>query len=350
MTPFAGWEMPVQYSSIIDEHMAVRKFAGIFDVSHMGEIAVRGKNALNLLEKLTCNSVAAMQPGQVQYNAVLNAAGGLVDDITVYRVNETEYFIVANASNYLTVTQHLRSYAEGDVEIEDQSERWHLLAVQGPQSEECLLSALDLNLSEIGYFRFQDFSWKGKLLRISRTGYSGEDGFEIYSDNESGQAIWELILGTQRSKGLIPCGLGARDTLRLEALYPLYGHELNERWTPVESGIGWIVRKKSPPYLAMDRILREKERGVTAQVVPFQLLEGGVPREGYPVLDPSGVKIAQVLSGAYSPSLRHGIGTAFLPIAMRAAGTKLQIEARGRLLQAETVSGPFVRGSAKRGK
>lgn len=348
MTPFAGWEMPVQYSSIIEEHLRVRNFAGIFDVSHMGEIVVRGENALDLLEKTTCNLVSSLSDGQVQYNAVLNEEGGVVDDVTIYRVNATEYFVVANASNHESVSAHLQRYAVGKVDVENQSDAWHLIALQGPRSEEIMAKVLKLDLSDLGYFRFRDILFNGERLRISRTGYTGEDGFELYSSNETGVQLWDRLLQSGGPEGLLPVGLGARDTLRLEALYALYGHELSSDRSPVESGIAWIVRRKSPPYLGMERILDQKEKGPTQKVVPFRLLEGGVPREGYPILDSTGKEIGKTLSGAFSPSLKLGIGTALLPAGLAAAGERIQVDSRGRHLQAEVVAGPFVQGSVKR--
>ncbi len=349
MVPFAGWEMPVQYSSIIEEHVAVRTHAGIFDVSHMGEIVVKGPKSRDFLEFLTCNIVSALVDGQVQYNAVLNEAGGLVDDVTIYRISADNYFVCSNASNYESVFTHFKKYQTADVEIENESDRWHQIALQGPAAAGLFEKTTGVDCSDIGYFRFRDIEFQGALLRISRTGYTGEDGFEIYSDRESGVRLWNLLLEAGVSHGLKPCGLGARDTLRLEALYPLYGHELSAEWSPVESGIGWIVKEKTPPYLGYDRIMREKREGSAFKHVPFSLLEPGVPRAEYSAYaagaaEPAGV----VLSGAYSPSLKIGIGVARLPAALAAPETEFEIEIRGRRLKARVHKGAFVKGGAGR--
>ena len=343
MVPFAGWDMPVQYSSIIQEHQAVRKTAGLFDVSHMGEIIVKGPKSLDFLEFLTCNKVSTMQDGQVQYNVVLNENGGLVDDITIYRLNAEEYFVVSNASNYETVTTHFEKHAQNGVSIENQSDVWHQLAVQGPNAESIFTSVSGLQLNDIEYFHFRDLSYNGQSIRVSRTGYTGEDGFEIYSDIETGVALWDALI----AGGAVPAGLGARDILRLEAFYPLYGHELNETWTPVESGIGWTVKEKATPYLGYDLIQKHKRDGAPGRVVGFLLDGGGVPRDGYRVLAEDGEReLGPVLSGGHSPTLGQGIGSVYLPMDLAAAGTKLQIELRNRLVPAHVHRGPFVKGGA----
>lgn len=342
MVPFAGWEMPVQYSSIIEEHMAVRNGAGIFDVSHMGEILVKGKGSVSFLESITCNRINEIANGQVQYNAVLNEAGGIVDDVTVYRVNAEEYFIVSNASNYEAVEKHLRKYAPQDVEIENQSAAWHQIAFQGPHADDMMSDYLGKSLHSIHYYRFEDLSFQNKTIRLSRTGYTGEDGFEIYSDVETGLRIWKELLEKYSSKGLLPCGLGARDSLRLEARYPLYGHELNETLTPVESGIGWIVKEKDKPFFGYEKIISQKLRGSEFKVAGFILEEAGVPREGYDVISAGG-KLGKVLSGGHSPLLKKGIGTALLPAG---CPEEISIDIRSRPHAARLHKGPFYKGSA----
>ena len=346
MVPFAGYEMPVQYTSIIEEHHAVRNHAGLFDVSHMGEIVVSGADSARFLDSVTCNEVAALEPGRVQYNAVTNNGGGLVDDITIYCLSATEFFVVANASNHEAVTKHfLENKASYEVDITNRSEDWHQLALQGPKSVEVLKQATGLDCKHLQYFSFEDVEHEGERLRISRTGYTGEDGFEIYSEIETGVKLWRRLLANG-TVGIKPCGLGARDTLRLEARYPLYGHELNETWTPVESGIGFIVREKKAGFLGSERILAHKRSGAPGRVVGFTLETAGVPRDGFPVLDANGKALGQVLSGTHSPTLKKGIGTTYVPIGESAAGTSLKIEVRGRALPARVLSGPFVRGSA----
>lgn len=349
MVPFAGWEMPVQYSSILEEHVAVRTQAGVFDVSHMGEIVVKGPKSRDFLEHLTCNVVASLVDGQVQYNAVLNEAGGLVDDVTIYRISADNYFVCSNASNYEAVFAHFKKFQTVGVEIENESDQWHQIALQGPAAELIFEETTGVDCSAIGYFRFRDIEFQGALLRISRTGYTGEDGFEIYSDRESGVRLWNLLLESGAAHGLKPCGLGARDTLRLEAMYPLYGHELSAEWSPVESGIGWIVKEKTPPYLGYDRIQREKREGPAFKHVPFLLLEPGVPRAEYVAYaagaaEPAGV----VLSGAYSPTLKVGIGTVRLPAALAVPEQEFEVEIRGRRFKARVQKGAFVKGGAGR--
>lgn len=342
MVPFAGWEMPVQYTSILQEHAAVRKNAGIFDVSHMGEILVTGENAAHFLDSVTCNDVHAIEDGQVQYNAVLNENCGLVDDITIYRVNSREFFVVSNASNYERVTQHFQGLPHDGATIRNISSDYHQIAVQGPLAEKYLSEHLREDLSGIDYYRFKDVQFNGTLLRISRTGYTGEDGFEVYSEISAGIALWKDLLAKYQSQGLIACGLGARDLLRLEAGYALYGHELNETWTPVESGIGWIVKPKSIRFPSYEKVLRQKQEGTKNSVQKFLLKEAGVPREGYTVVDAAGSEIGRVLSGGHSPALQKGIGTAWAPT----GAAEIFIQIRDRKIPAELTKKAFVQGTA----
>lgn len=344
MVPFAGWEMPVQYTSIIEEHMAVRERAGLFDVSHMGEIMVTGARAAEFLDSVTCNDVASIKMGQVQYNAVLNENGGLVDDITIYRLKAEEFFVVSNASNYEAVTAHFQKLAPADVKIDNQSASWHQIAIQGPMAEKILCSVIGKDPEAIFYYRFNDLTWKGQPLRVSRTGYTGEDGFEVYSPKDVGIALWDSLLDAGRPLGLLPAGLGARDSLRLEARFPLYGHELNTEWSPVESGIGWIVKEKSKPFLGSARVLDHKKNSPPGRVAGFRLKAPGMARDGYSVLV-DGKPVAKVLSGAHSPVLKASIGTVYLPAA-HLQTVNLAVEIRDKQIPAELVNGPFVKGTA----
>ncbi|MEQ9362621.1 MAG: glycine cleavage system aminomethyltransferase GcvT, partial [Leptospirales bacterium] len=311
------------------------------------EIIVKGPKALDFLEFLTPNTVSAMQDGQVQYSAVLNAKGGLVDDVTIYRLAQDEYFIVSNASNYETVTKHFEKNSGDGVVIDNQSDQWHQLAIQGPRAEKIFTKITGLQTRDIAYFTFRDLTYKGARLRVSRTGYTGEDGFEIYSDVEAGVALWDALLEGGAADGLLPAGLGARDTLRLEAFYPLYGHELNADWTPVQSGIGWVAKEKATPYLGYDAVMDHKKNGAPGRVVGFILDGGGVPRDGYRVFAGDGTtELTTVLSGGHSPSLGKGIGSVYLPMQHAAADTPLQIELRNRLVPAHVHRGAFVKGSA----
>lgn len=351
ITPFAGWDMPLYYSSIIEEHEAVRNKAGIFDISHMGTISLSGDDALALLEKVTCNDVSTMKLGQVRYNAILNDDGGLIDDITIYRKEEKNFTLIVNASNRERVLTRLQIFATDSVKIEDLSPSLVLLALQGPMAEKILARLIGNDIREIRYYYFKLIQYQNELITISRTGYTGEDGFEIYAPISSGTSIWENLLELGKTDGLIPSGLGARDILRLEALYPLYGHELSEEWTPVESGIGWIAKEKSIHYPGYQRIIDQKKNGSKHLVTGIIMDENGIPRESCKIFDASGEReIGRVLSGAYSPTLKKGIATAFLPIEFTKNGTLIQIELRSKKFRAHVHSGSFVQGSAKREK
>lgn len=345
MVPFAGWEMPVQYTSIIEEHNSVRNSAGLFDVSHMGELIVSGADATEFLDRMCCNRIQDIKTGKVQYNAVMNDQGGIVDDITIYKISDTEYFVVSNASNYEAVFAHFSRYRTGAVECVNESDRWHQIAIQGPEAESILQSATGLDTSDIAYYAFDDRSINGKNYRISRTGYTGEDGFEIYTDVPTGLQLWQDLLHTGESR-LLPAGLGARDSLRLEAGYPLYGHELNAQWTPVQSGIGWIAKEKERPYLGYEQVMDHKQNGAPGRVVGFKQQPGGLPRDEYPVLNTAGENIARVLSGGHSPTLKQGIGTVYLPKELTESGTEIRIQIRDRQIPAHVHRGPFVKGSA----
>jgi aminomethyltransferase len=348
MVPFAGWEMPVRYSSIIEEYEAVRKTAGVFDVSHMGELIVEGDAAKDFLEKITCNRVSDVEIGQVQYNAVLNERGGIVDDITIYKEKSNKYFIVVNASNVDKVLKYLQSNIEHNVVVRNDSDKWNQIAIQGPEAEEILNLYMRIDTSGIGYYKFKDFDFKNEIIRLSRTGYTGEDGFEIYSSPSLGIEIWDGLLDNGKPYGLLPCGLASRDILRLESLYALYGHELNDEWTPVESGIGWIVKEKEIKYPAYHNIINQKKNGPDKKVCAFILEENGIPRENYPVFSKDGIEIGKVLSGAYSPILKKGIGTAMLPSNYFNPGTDIHIEIRSKKIPAKIVKGAFVKGSARK--
>lgn len=345
MVPFAGWEMPVQYSSIIDEHKAVREFCGLFDVTHMGEIRVQGEDAGKLLEAMCCNHVESLKEGKIRYNAVLNEAGGVRDDVTIFRRGPLEYFIIVNASNVDKIHRALLDYSATSglkPEIKNESDFWHLIAVQGPEAETILSAELGRDLSEINYFAFADLTIGGDQITVSRTGYTGEDGFEILSDAKTGVKLWQSLLQRDINGRPLPIGLGARDSLRLEARYPLYGHELSEDLTPVESGIGWIVKEKEVPCFAMDKLLQQKQQGTEKNVIGFVLKGPGIPREDYPVMQ-NGTRIGRVVSGSHSPVRREGIGTALLD---QPASQDLTVEIRGREVPIEILQGPFVKGTA----
>lgn len=343
---FAGWEMPIQYSSIIQEHLKTRAFAGLFDVSHMGEIFLEGNpdSLLPFLEKVTCNLVQSLKSNQVQYNAVVNENGGLVDDITLYKFSDSKYMICSNAANYDAVFEHLRKYLDSkEIEIRNESLNWHQLAIQGPKATSILESYLKKELSFIRYYHFEEVQLEGETIILSRTGYTGEDGFEIYSSPSLGIKIWKDLL--ELNSELIPVGLGARDTLRLEAKYPLYGHELNSERTPVESGIGWIVKEKTVPFLGMEKILQHKKQGTKYGICGLSLEESGVPRENYKVFNESNQEIGYLTSGTYSPCLKKGIALAFIKTEYHKDGKEIFIEIRNEKKKAKVQTTPFIKGS-----
>ncbi|XDD50501.1 glycine cleavage system aminomethyltransferase GcvT [Leptospira sp. WS92.C1] len=351
MIPFGGWDMPVQYTGIIAEHNATREVAGLFDVSHMGEIFITGKaeSILTFLESVTCNTVSSLSDFQVQYNAVLNEQGGIVDDVTIYKFSSEKYMICSNASNYESVASHLRKYLPASgVKLEDQSLQWHQIAFQGPKANEIFSKYLGRELDSIKYYHFSLLSFEGEEIIVSRTGYTGEDGFEIYSSIPLGIKLWNDLLKFGKPFGLIPCGLGARDTLRIEAKYPLYGHELNEKWTPIESGIGWIVKEKQIPYFCSEKILSQKKNGPSLRIAAFFLTEAGVPRENFRVLDSQGNEIGKTTSGTFSPSLKKGIGLALIQAEKIKDGEPIQIEIREQPKQAIITTKPLIPGSIRK--
>jgi len=352
MVPFGGWDMPVQYTGIIQEHNATRTHAGLFDVSHMGEIFVTGSEAdiLSLLEKTTCNKISSMYDGQVQYNAVLNENGGLVDDITVYRFSQTKYMICSNASNYPEVAAHLQKYVSGNCKVEDVSKNWHQIALQGPNANQILENYLGKDLSTLLYYHFIELELNGETIILSRTGYTGEDGFEIYTSHTLGLKLWNELLIQGKDLGLVPVGLGARDTLRLEAKYPLYGHELNSEWSPVESGIGFVVKEKNPPYFAYDRIQKDKKENPKQKVVGIILQEPGVLRENFPVFSSDGKEIGKTTSGTHSPTRKESLGLAMLAFPFTKNQTEVWVEIRGQKKKAKVETGPFIKGSVRNQK
>ncbi len=348
LVPFAGWEMPVQYrTGILAEHHAVRTGAGIFDVSHMGEFEITGPDRNAFVNRITCNDVTAIGPGGVQYSAILTREGTFVDDCTVYRFDD-KLMIVVNAANVARAWEHIVDQKGGiNVRLKDISDEVGLLALQGPRAEELLQPHTDEPLSSIGYYRFAVGRVAGAQCFISRTGYTGEDGFELYCRERDTVALWEALTGS----GAQPIGLGARDTLRLEMGYALYGNEIDDTITPLEAGLGWIVKLDKGAAFTGDAALRaQKQRGVTRRLVGFQLQARGIPRHGYPVYH-EGREVDVVRSGTMSPSLGVGIGTTYLPAAAARPGTRMEVDCRGERIPAEVVKLPFYgKGSARKGR
>jgi len=345
MVEFAGWSMPIQYSGVIAEHQAVRTRCGLFDVSHMAELRLRGADARAAVDALVTNDVSTLAPGGVVYTALCREDGGVLDDLLIYCLREDDWMIVANASNWQKVAAWLRERLPAGVEFQDQTEDTALLALQGPRSAEILrgwprLAAHRARLDELDYYRAVQCDAGGTPILLSRTGYTGEWGYELYLPVEAASSIWQELLEAGAGLGLVACGLGARDTLRLEAGYSLYGHELGEDATPLEAGIGWVVRlKKSSDFVGREALSAQKERGVPRRTVALLLPGRNIARQGAPVLA-DGAQVGVVTSGTFSPTLERGIALA--RIEASAAESALSVDIRGRVVEAERGQLPFV--------
>ena len=342
MVPFAGYEMPVQYAGVSHEHHVVRQKVGMFDVSHMGEFWVEGADATAFLNSVTSNDVAKLTPGKVQYSCLPNTTGGIVDDLLVYCVNDTKYMLVVNASNMAKDWAWLQQFAGNfDVHMTDVSEGTALLAVQGPLAAQALQSLTDLDLGAMTYYTFGIGSFAGvSNVVVSATGYTGAGGFEIYIPNAHAAAAWDAIIAAGAPFGLEPIGLGARDTLRLEMGFCLYGNDIDDTTSPIEAGLGWIT-KFTKEFTNSAALKAQKEAGVARKLVGIKLLERGVPRHGYPIVDADGNAVGEVTSGTMAPSLNEAIGMAYVPTASAAPGSIVFVEIRGKALKAEVVSLPF---------
>ncbi len=345
MVDFGGWDMPVQYTGVIDEHLAVRKAAGLFDVSHMGEIEVRGQGALDYIQELTTNNAAKLVDGQVQYSAMCYENGGVVDDFTLYRFAEGHYLFCVNASNIEKDFAWMQGVLEKggfpDINLTNLSDSYAQLALQGPASDAILGRLTDTDLASLVFYNFVEGEVAGVKTIISRTGYTGESGFELYFAPEHAEKIWHALMEAGASDGLQPVGLGARDTLRLEKKYALYGHELSSQITPLEGGIAWITKLDKPSFIGKEPLCRMKEAGVPRRLVGLRMTEPGVPRENYPIfVDDEEVGI--VTSGTMSPSLKVGISLALIATGHHTLGTEVSIGIRNRRVAAEVVKTPFV--------
>lgn len=348
MVPFAGYEMPIQYpAGITAEHQAVRSAAGLFDVSHMGQVEVSGPDARDFVQFATSNDIDRAAVGQAQYTLLLNENGGIIDDLLVYRFAD-HYLLVVNAANRSKDLTHLQALTFGyDVTLVDRTHERALLALQGPRAATILARVVGGAVLELGYYRFETFEIEGIPVMVSRTGYTGEDGFEMYLPSHAAVDLWRSLLRVGRPDGLQPAGLGARDSLRLEMGYPLYGNELGEDRSPLESGLSWIVKLDQGDFLGRDALLRLKEAGVSNRLAGFQLRERGFPRPGYEVRTAAG-GTGLVTSGTVSPSLGVGLGFAFLPAEAAAPGTTIEILIRGKPLPAEVVRAPFYKQGSVR--
>jgi aminomethyltransferase len=348
MIDFGGWDMPVQYASLLEEHHAVRRHAGLFDVSHMGEIEIRGRDALRLVNYVTTNDASRLRAGQAQYSGLLYEHGGFVDDILVHKVADDYYFLCVNASNLDKDYQHITSRNQFDAAVENAGSRYAQLAVQGPRALDTLQKLTPVPLAPIRYYHFVDGPMKGMTsgapTRIARTGYTGEDGFEIYLPPGEAARIWDQILAAGEEFGIKPCGLGARNTLRLEAAMALYGHEIHASITPWEANLGWIVKMDKGDFVGREALVsqnvRQKERGVTRKLIGFEMAGRGIGRDGYEVCI-NGEGAGWVTSGGPSPTLNKNIGLCYLPAAHAEAGRRIQIMVRGQAVDAVTVPVPF---------
>jgi aminomethyltransferase len=340
MVDFAGWEMPVLYSSVLEEHHAVRKGVGIFDVSHMGEIEVRGPEAFKVVDFVTTGAVSGLQQGQAQYSALLYDHGGFVDDILVHKVAEDHYFLCVNASNQDKDYEHIVARNHFDAEVENASARWAQIAVQGPRALATLEKLTTVNLAAVAYYHFVDSAVFGAPARIARTGYTGEDGFEIYLAPADAPRVWDEILDAGAEFGIKPAGLGARNTLRLEAKMALYGHEIHATTTPWEAGLGWIVKLDKGDFIGRDALARQKAQGVTRKLIGFEMRGRGIARDGYEVFI-DGAPSGWVTSGGPSPSLNKNIGLCYLPANQAAIDRSIHVMVRGQAVEAVTVPAPF---------
>ncbi len=340
MVDFGGWDMPVHYSGIIEEHHAVRKSVGLFDVSHMGEIEIRGPEALALADFVTTNAVARLSPGRAQYSALLYDHGGFVDDILVHKVAGDHYFLCVNAANQEKDFEHIKAAAAPfDAEVDFAGPRYVQLAIQGPRGPATLQKLTPAPLDEIRYYRFVDGEVSGVPARIARTGYTGEDGFEIYIAPEAAERIWNKLLQAGAGFNIKPCGLGARNTLRLEAAMALYGHEIDASINPFEAGLDWIVKMDKGEFVGRDALARAREN-VQRKLIGFEMTGRGIGRDGYEVLV-DGKPAGRVTSGGPSPTLGKNIGLCYLPAAIAIPRQKIEILIRNRPVGAVTVDTPF---------
>jgi aminomethyltransferase len=342
MVEFAGYNMPIQYSNLLEEHHAVRKQAGVFDVSHMGEFMIEGPDALALIQWVTSNDASKLQAGQIQYSCLPNQDGGIVDDLLVYCMGPEKYMLVVNASNIDKDWNWIHSHTTGkNVTMKNISDDMSLLAVQGPKATEILQKLTNENLTEIPYYHFRIGKMNGTDdIIISNTGYTGAGGFEIYVQNNQAEAMWDAVLDQGKSHGLIPAGLGCRDTLRLEMGFCLYGNDINDTTSPIEAGLGWIT-KFSKDFINKSALLEQKEKGTSRKLVGFEMIDKGIPRKDYPITDASGKVIGNVTSGTQSPSLSKAIGMGYVQTENSKPGSEIHIEIRGKLLKANVAKIPF---------
>lgn len=348
--PFAGYSMPVQYSGLLDEHHAVRTAVGLFDVSHMGEIVVRGRDALSALNRVVTNDLEKIKDGKAMYTAMCYEDGGIVDDLIVYRKTSTEFFLCVNASNVDKDFNWISSHLTGDAEVENQSDFWAQIAVQGPFARKLVVDVLDGAFDWLAMpgFSFVDTHWNGSLVRAATTGYTGAGGFELYTGADNAMPLWDALMDKGQSYGVLPVGLGARDTLRLEMGYCLYGNDIDATTNPLEAGLGWVTCLTKSDFVGITALKAIQEQGVSRRLVGFEVLDKGIARHGYPIMidgEPRGI----VTSGTRSPTLKVPIGMGYVPTTHSADGASIMIDIRGKQFAARVCKMPFlthVRGGA----
>lgn len=343
MVPFAGYLMPVSYSGLNDEHLTVRTAIGVFDVSHMGEFILKGENALDLIQRVTSNDASLLADGKIQYSCLPNDKGGIVDDLLVYRIDAKTYMLVVNASNIEKDWNWIQKYNTANVEMHNISDKTSLLAVQGPKAILALQKLTDINLSEIPYYSFKKGKFNGvDNVVVSNTGYTGAGGFEIYFENEVADKMWDAIFDAGAEYGIKPIGLGARDTLRLEMGFCLYGNDIDDTTSPIEAGLGWIT-KFSKDFTNKSALLEQKEKGVSKKLVGFEMIDRGIPRHDYPIADAAGNIIGKVTSGTQSPSLNKALGMGYVTTAFSKSETEIFIQIRDKAIKAKVVKLPFLK-------
>ncbi|VTR35656.1 glycine cleavage system aminomethyltransferase GcvT [Sphingobacterium thalpophilum] len=343
MVPFAGFNMPVQYTGINDEHETVRTGVGVFDVSHMGEFILKGEKALNLLQKISSNDVSKLYDGKVQYAYIPNETGGVVDDFLTYRIDEQTYFLVVNASNIEKDWNWISKYNSEGVEMKNISDQTSLFAVQGPKAADALQSLTDIELAPMEYYTFAKGTFAGvENVLISATGYTGAGGFEIYVANEHAQKVWDAIFEAGKPYGIKPIGLGARDTLRLEMGFCLYGNDIDDNTSPLEAGLGWVT-KFTKDFVNAAALKAEKEAGLKKKLVGFEMIDRGIPRHDYEIVDAEGNNIGRVTSGTQSPTLKKSIGLGYVDTAFAKDGTDIFILIRNQKVKAKVTKPPFVK-------
>jgi aminomethyltransferase len=340
MVNFGGWDMPVEYSGIIAEHMATRTAAGLFDVSHMGEIEVRGAHALDLVQHVSCNDASKLAIGQAHYSGLMTDGGTFVDDLLVHKISDQHYFLCVNAGNQDGDFEHIKRNNPVGAEIENSGPRFSQLAIQGPKALGILQRLAKTPLAEIKYYWFTFGEVDGVHCMIARTGYTGEDGFEIYFEPQYSEKIWNDLMAAGKQDGMIPCGLGARNTLRLEAGMCLYGHEIDDTTTVLEAGLGWICKLNKPEFLGRDVLVRQKEHGIPQTLIGFEMLGRQPGRDGCTVVE-AGKAVGRVTSGSPAPFLKKNIGMAYVPPGKDKVGTEMQIGIRGNEAPAKIVPLPF---------